>query len=143
MVVDIWGVQLEAGNVATAFQTATGTLQGEIALCKRYFNRMIDTTNQAVPAAIYCDTTSRGVMSLGFPVQMRVAPSLTATASNFNVQAGGSAATVCSSIGTFDLTTQSGTIVWSVATTPFTIGHGGRVNAIASGTPTLDWSAEL
>jgi len=37
--VDIWGVQLEAGSVATAFQTATGTLQGELALAMRYYQR--------------------------------------------------------------------------------------------------------
>jgi hypothetical protein len=34
---DLWGVQLEAGNTATAFQTATGTVEGELAACQRYY----------------------------------------------------------------------------------------------------------
>lgn len=33
----IWGVQLEQGTTATAFQTATGTIQGELAVCQRYY----------------------------------------------------------------------------------------------------------
>jgi hypothetical protein len=37
---DLWGVQVEAGSVATAFQTATGTIQGELAACQRYYQRI-------------------------------------------------------------------------------------------------------
>jgi hypothetical protein len=39
-VLDVWGVQVEYGSVATAFQTATGTLQGELAACQRYYTRL-------------------------------------------------------------------------------------------------------
>jgi hypothetical protein len=33
---DIWGWQVESGSVATPFTTASGTVQGELALCQRY-----------------------------------------------------------------------------------------------------------
>jgi hypothetical protein len=36
--IDFWGVQTEIGT-ATAFQTATGTIQGELAACQRYYWR--------------------------------------------------------------------------------------------------------
>ena len=42
--IDFWGVQIEQGSVATAFQTATGTLAGELAACQRYYFELADAT---------------------------------------------------------------------------------------------------
>jgi hypothetical protein len=71
---DIWGVQLEAGSVATAFQTATGTIQGELAACQRYYYKQSggDNTNISM-ASQWSSTEIQTVIS--FPVSMRTNPS--------------------------------------------------------------------
>jgi len=72
---DIWGAQLEAGSVATPFQTATGTVQGELAACQRYYWRM--ATGAANPLGNGSAYSSSHVqLIVQFPVTMRVGPAL-------------------------------------------------------------------
>jgi hypothetical protein len=70
---DFWGVQVEAGSTATAFQTATGTIQGELAACERYFQIV---TGQMCSGAN--STTVYG--GVNFRTQMRSAPSVSLSA---------------------------------------------------------------
>ena len=84
---DIWGLQAEAGLVATPFQTATGTLAGELAACYRYYYRRNPSGVGYGLATTSAFSTSDGYARLDFPVTMRTAPALTTTgtASNYRL----------------------------------------------------------
>jgi hypothetical protein len=71
--IDLWGVQLEAGSVATAFQTATGTLQGELAACQRYYYRITDSGDW-IGGVGSAYSTSAMEAPIVFPVTMRTTP---------------------------------------------------------------------
>jgi hypothetical protein len=132
---NVWGIQAEAGSVATAFQTATGTIQGELAACQRYFVNYVGTGNQICNAAVYTTTRADGI--LDFPVAMRVAPTLTtvsgAAATGYF---GGSAYT--SSAITSSATTLSTEFIFTFA--GLTVGQGGWIRS-ANGD--FNFSAEL
>jgi hypothetical protein len=70
----ITGVQFEVGSVATAFQTATGTIQGELAACQRYYFRRSGGSLQMVAnsAVAYNSTTSSAYIQP--PQVMRTTP---------------------------------------------------------------------
>jgi hypothetical protein len=74
---DYWGFQIEAGSVATAFQTASGSLGGELALCQRYFYLHASTTaNRAIGMGCYTSSTA-AIVGFNLPVTMRVIPTAT------------------------------------------------------------------
>jgi hypothetical protein len=141
----IWGFQVEAGSVATAFQTATGTIQGELAACQRYYYRITITgTNKALATGSAWGTAGN-LIQHPFPVVMRVAPTAleqSGTASHYaNLNATANLNT-CTAVPTFDVgtTTSMGLI-------------GGTASGLVAGNATflfatsasgfLGWSAEL
>jgi len=71
---EIWGLQAEQGSVATAFQTATGTIQGELSAAQRYYIRFGGDSNYQQYGLGLCSSTTRTNAQVNLPVTMRVAP---------------------------------------------------------------------
>jgi hypothetical protein len=76
---DLWGIQLEASNTATAFQTATGTIQGELSACQRYYERTNNTSTNVAYAG-FNNSTTVAYASWVYKVRKRVNPTITMSA---------------------------------------------------------------
>jgi hypothetical protein len=72
---DIWGVQVEAGSVATPFRRNANSLQGELAACQRYYirytgNSLANQYGSYGPA----ESSTQALGCFMLPTSMRVAP---------------------------------------------------------------------
>lgn len=72
--VEITGVQLELGSVATPFSRAGGSIQGELAACQRYYVRLGGDSSYGVIGTGIMGSTTEASFVVPLPVTMRVAP---------------------------------------------------------------------
>lgn len=86
---DIWGVQFENGSTASPFQTASGSIAGELALCQRYYWRTSAGTNlYAAQGFGSFSSVTDFIAQVYNPVAMRAVPTsvdFSALATNDNV----------------------------------------------------------
>jgi hypothetical protein len=86
--IDFSNWQVEAGSVATAFQTATGTLQGELAACRRYLPAVNLSSGVGVNLG-YAYGTNAALFVIPFDVVARTQPtgiSIPTVSGNFTVR---------------------------------------------------------
>jgi hypothetical protein len=79
--IDIWGVQFEQGSTATPFQTASGTIGGELALCQRYYWRTGGDSAYNYYGSGINGSTTIAACTIPNPVTLRVA----ATSVDYNL----------------------------------------------------------
>lgn len=96
MTIDLWGMQLEAASTASNFQTATGTKQGELAACQRYYIKSYaqatapataTNTVGAFSFAAVNSTATDNRANVRFPVNMRGTPTITVYSSSTGTSA--------------------------------------------------------
>ena len=138
---DIWGVQAETGSVATAFQTATGTLAGELAACQRYYYAHPIGVNKPITnSSAYSATNALGIIP--FRVTMRTAPTLSVVSGTnyYQIVANGGVDNL-DSFSQDSSSTDSATIFNNTEVAQ-TAGHAGIFisNNASAG---IAWSAEL
>ena len=143
--IDIWGLQVEYGSKATPFETATGTIQGELAACLRYFQVIAPAaTYQDIITGASCDSTVYCRYPYLFPTPMRGTPtcSSTGTASDYaNLVASGLA--TASATPAFYNIRNTGVMI-AISSSAITTGQGTCLrNTTTTPSQWLTFSAEL
>jgi hypothetical protein len=73
--IDFWGVQVEYGSKATPFQTATGTIQGELAACQRYYIRTLSNQLSSNYGLGFGNSSTQIFLQVQIP-EMRTTPTV-------------------------------------------------------------------
>jgi len=136
---DIWGLQVESGSTATAFQTATGTIQGELAACQRYF----EVINGSAIAGTSASTTTISVGAT-YKVVKRIDPTLTGLLTALDIyNAAGGYKTSASSVYSFNSIVAQGIYGFFASITGFTGLSAPNIAYVNTTTNVISASAEF
>jgi hypothetical protein len=117
--VDFYGVQLEIGASASAFEHRD--IQVELEICQRYFFQINEPASGVVVGAGMINGTNSELIFIPLPVQMRAAPTVTVSAGSFKFNIAGTATAVA---GFAAGSTHTPNYISVVGTTTATSGQG-------------------
>ena len=141
---DIWGVQVEAGSIATPFQTATGSLGGELTLCQRYLPAVIADAYEVLGFA-YSTTGSQYYLKL--PTTARVKPTgiTVSNVAHFNVLNTGfsSGATTAIAFNTSSIDTASLTVTTTAGSPTLVASQPAKLQSVNASALILFTGCEL
>jgi hypothetical protein len=146
--IDFWGVQVEAGPVATPFKRNANSLQGELAACQRYYYRIMpNATNVPISFGSNASTTVHR-SHIQFPVEMRIAPTgleQSGIANQYGVGQALLGFVVCSVVPSFVSATTRLAQTNATVASGLTQFYPGAINTDPTNGATafLAWSAEL
>jgi hypothetical protein len=138
---EITGVQLEAASTASAFQTATGTIQGELAACQRYYQRITADSAYGGFAVGGAASTTLGYGLSTLPVTMRVLPTSLDFANVAFINFSGSAFALSSLV--IDSNSNKSVVLVTGTGSGLTAGQTGRLGGNNNSAGYLGFSAEL
>jgi hypothetical protein len=138
-VLDIWGVQLEAGSVATPFRRNANSIQGELAACQRYYWRTQSTGTFTWFANGHVDSATAGSCGMNYPVPMRATPTF-GFSGNFRIKSAGTTYATSTIFINFP-NTYATRIVGTISGAP--TGNGCSLEANNDATAYLELIAEL
>jgi hypothetical protein len=138
---EITGVQIELGSTATTFSRAGGTIQGELALCQRYYWQPVLADNLPIcNASNYTTTAAYGTIKL--PVTMRIAPTVSSSSGTDYFKFYRAGAQDFFNSLSLETAAADSVSIGNTAQISGTAGQGGWF-AGASASATLGFSAEL
>jgi hypothetical protein len=141
--IDFWGVQLEAGSVATRFEEEP--YEATLRKCQRYYQRFVAGTGYGRFGIGSVDTTTTAQCYVNTSVAMRVTPTAidtTGTASNYAIYDAGTIR-ACSAVPTILANSTDQTCVVTATASSLTTGRAVELMANNVSTAYIGLSAEL
>jgi hypothetical protein len=136
---DLWGVQVEEGPVATPFRRNAPSIQAELAACQRYYQRISGASVTVASGTYY--TSTRAYFASTMP-EMRVVPLITASAASAVLVFSNSNSAASTSLVFAQTVSSTKTWEFDAITSTRTAGHGAwaRINGASN---FIEFDAEL